>query len=338
MIHLDSKSDSINQSSINSISIRESFAMSRFGQITRLLTALLTFIALTSVAIAQEPAKPAVPPATKSAEPTKPATSDTVQALVPAAAEAASVPVEKPSTPASSPNTPSPPTQPESLLLWIYKAEGIFFFPQLFMSIGLVAMIVLYSMQVGRKEFMPLDFLDGMENLTKEKKYQEAYDLAKSNHSLVGRLLTSGVVRLQTSGGQYPQAIEAMQEIGEDEGMKFDHRLSYLAMLANIATMVGLLGTVWGMVAAFMVIAQSDTSPKPSELATGVSQALVTTVWGLLQAIPAIVAHTIIKNRISRMMLETGITAERLLSRFQSLTKPSKSTAASTTTTSGPSL
>ena len=95
-----------------------------------------------------------------------------------------------------------------------------------------------------------------------------------------------------------------MQEVGEDEGMKFDHRLSYLAMLANIATMVGLLGTVWGMVAAFMVIAQSDTSPKPSELATGVSQALVTTVWGLLQAIPAIVAHTVIKNRISRMMLE----------------------------------
>ena len=92
-----------------------------------------------------------------------------------------------------------------------------------------------------------------------------------------------------------------------------------------------------GMVAAFMVIAQSDTSPKPSELATGVSQALVTTVWGLLQAIPAIVAHTVIKNRISRMMLETGITAERLLSRFQSLTKPSKS-ASSATTTTGPSI
>jgi biopolymer transport protein ExbB len=106
--------------------------------------------------------------------------------------------------------------------------------------------------------------------------------------------------------------------------MKFDHRLSYLAMLANIATMVGLLGTVWGMVAAFMEIAQSDTSPKPSELAKGVSQALVTTVWGLLQAIPAIVAHTILKNRISRMMLETGIAAERIVGRFTALSKSSK--------------
>ena len=312
--------------------------MSRFRQIPRFLTALLSCIALAPVAMAQEPAKTAQPPATKSAEPpAKPATQDPAPVQVPAANTEAAPAVAPSSAPAPSTNTPSAPPQQESLLLWIYKAEGIFFFPQLFMSIGLVAMIVLYTMQVGRKEFMPLDFLDGMENLTKEKKYQEAYDLSKSNNSLIGRLLTAGVVRLQTSGGQYPQALEAMQEIGEDEGMKFDHRLSYLAMLANIATMVGLLGTVWGMVAAFMVIAQSDTSPKPSELATGVSQALVTTVWGLLQAIPAIVAHTVIKNRISRMMLETGITAERLLSRFQSLTKPSKS-ASSATTTTGPSI
>lgn len=310
--------------------------MSRFRQIPRFLTALLTLIVFTSVAMAQEPAKTAQPPATKAAEPAKVVTPDPAPAQVPAANTEAA-PAVAPSAPAPSTNTPTAPPQQESLLLWIYKAEGIFFFPQLFMSIGLVAMIVLYSMQVGRKEFMPLDFLDGMENLTKEKKYQEAYDLSKSNNSLIGRLLTAGVVRLQTSGGQYPQALEAMQEVGEDEGMKFDHRLSYLAMLANIATMVGLLGTVWGMVAAFMVIAQSDTSPKPSELATGVSQALVTTVWGLLQAIPAIVAHTVIKNRISRMMLETGITAERLLSRFQSLTKPSKS-ASSATTTTGPSI
>ncbi len=225
---------------------------------------------------------------------------------------------------AGSPNMPSAPAQRESLLLWIYKAEGIFFFPQLLMSIVLVAMIVLYSMQVGRKEFLPPELLDGLENQTREKKFQEAYDLAKNDGSLVARLVTAGVVRLQTSGGQYPQALEAMQEVGEDEGMKFDHRLSYLAMLANIATMVGLLGTVWGMVAAFMVIAQSDTSPKPSELAQGVSQALVTTVWGLLQAIPAIVAHTILKNRISRMMLETGIAAERIVGRFTALSKSSK--------------
>lgn len=297
----------------------------------RHLTVLLAMMSLTlvqPVIQAQEPAKTAEPAKAAAPAPDEKAAEPAAEPEVPAAEEPA-----KAATDAPAGVTQQPEPKQESLLLWIYKAEGIFFFPQLLMSIGLVAMIVLYSMQVGRKEFMPLDFLDSMENLTKEKKYQEAYDQAKSNQSLVARLVTAGVVRLQTSGGQYPQALEAMQEVGEDEGMKFDHRLSYLAMLANIATMVGLLGTVWGMVAAFMVIAQSDTSPKPSELATGVSQALVTTVWGLLQAIPAIVAHTIIKNRISRMMLETGIASERMLGRFQSLTKASKSSSSGNTTT-----
>jgi biopolymer transport protein ExbB len=296
-----------------------------------LFPAFLLVLSLNLASIkAQEAAKPADAPA-KAAEPAK----EAPPAEAPKAEEpAAAAPAAENTAPAAAPASAS--SKDESLLFWIYKAEGIFFFPQLLMSIILVAMIVLYSMQVSRKEFLPLDLVDSMETLTKEKKFQEAYDTVKNNNSLAARLVTAGIVRLQTSGGQYEQAVEAMQEIGEDEGMKFDHRLSYLAMLANIATMVGLLGTVWGMVAAFMVIAQSDTSPKPSELATGVSQALVTTVWGLLQAIPAIIGHTVMKNRISRMMLETGIAAERMLSRFQSLSKSSKSSAA-TVTTSGAS-
>jgi biopolymer transport protein ExbB len=279
--------------------------------------ALLLILAIAFVSTPLAPHAVAQPPdAAKAAEPAKNEAekAEDVPAEAPAAAPAQDGAA---SAPASTPKQ-------ENLLLWIYKAEGIFFFPQLLMSIILVTMIVLYSMQVGRKEFSPADLIDGLEDHTKESKFQEAYDLAKSDDSLLGRLVTAGVIRLQKSGGQYPQALEAMQEVGEDDGMKFDHRLSYLAMLANIATMVGLLGTVWGMVAAFMVIAQSDTSPKPSELAQGVSQALVTTVWGLLQAIPAIIAHTILKNRVSRMMLETGIAAERIVGRFTALNKGSK--------------
>jgi biopolymer transport protein ExbB len=103
--------------------------------------------------------------------------------------------------------------------------------------------------------------------------------------------------------------------------MKHEHRLSYLAMIANLATLVGLLGTVWGMVASFMVISRSDTAPKPSELATGVSQALVTTVAGLLQAIPATLAFTILKNRAARLAFEAGMACEQIMSRFAAVTK-----------------
>lgn len=203
-------------------------------------------------------------------------------------------------------------------LRWIFESEGIFFFPQLAMSIILIAMIIMYGMQAQRGEFLPPAFVADFEAQLNEKKYQDAYELAKTNTSLLARVVTAGLVRLSAGGG-YPQALESMQEVGEDESMKLDHRLSYLAMLANVATMVGLLGTVWGMVAAFIVISQSDTSPKPSELAKGVSQALVTTVWGLLQAIPAIIGHTILKNRFARLMLEVGIASERLMNRFSTM-------------------
>lgn len=206
----------------------------------------------------------------------------------------------------------------ESMLIWVYEAEGIFFFPQLLISIVVVTMIVWYSLQMRAADFVPPPFLQQFDNLFKEKKFQESYELARKEESFLGKMLSAGIGRLSVG---YQQAIEATQEVADDESMKHEHRLSYLAMIANLATLVGLLGTVWGMVASFMVISRSDTAPKPSELATGVSQALVTTIIGLLQAIPATLAFTILKNRSARLAFEAGMACEQIMSRFAAVTK-----------------
>ena len=129
-------------------------------------------------------------------------------------------------------------------------------------------------------------------------------------------MLSAGLARLSYG---YPQAIEAMQEVGEEENMRLEHRLSYLALIGTISPMFGLLGTVDGMVQAFDVIAQSTVSPKPSELAQGIATALVTTLVGLWLAIPAIAAFNILRNRVSRLVLEVGIVSEGLMSRFQNV-------------------
>jgi hypothetical protein len=144
-----------------------------------LFPAFLLVLSLNLASIkAQEAAKPAEP-AAKAAEPAK----EAPPAEAPKADEpAAAAPAAENTAPAAAPASAS--SKDESLLFWIYKAEGIFFFPQLLMSIILVAMIVLYSMQVSRKEFLPLDLVDSMDNLTKEKKFQEAYDTVKNNNSL----------------------------------------------------------------------------------------------------------------------------------------------------------
>ena len=105
--------------------------------------------------------------------------------------------------------------------------------------------------------------------------------------------------------------------------MKLEHRLSYIALIGSISPMIGLLGTVHGMVESFMVIKRSPVTPKPQDLAEGISTALVTTIFGLLLAIPAIATYGILKNRFQRLSLEVGIVAESLMSRFQNVGKKS---------------
>jgi biopolymer transport protein ExbB len=115
----------------------------------------------------------------------------------------------------------------------------------------------------------------------------------------------------------YKHAVESMQEVGEEESLKLDHRLSYLALIGNISPMIGLFGTVHGMVSSFRVIAFGGTAPDASKLAEGISTALLTTLIGLAIAIPAIAAFNILRNRIQRLVLEVGIISDRLMSRFE---------------------
>ena len=96
-------------------------------------------------------------------------------------------------------------------------------------------------------------------------------------------MLAAGMSKLSDG---YDAAMEAMQEVGEEQNMKLEQRNGYIALIAQIGPMFGLLGTVDGMVMAFDVIARSNVTPKPSELAQGIGTALVTTVVGLWIAIP----------------------------------------------------
>ena len=83
--------------------------------------------------------------------------------------------------------------------------------------------------------------------------------------------------------------------------------------------MIGLFGTVHGMIDSFSYIAIAGGSPDPNILAEGISKALVTTLIGLAIAIPAIAAYNILRNRIQRLVLEVGIVSENLMSRFENV-------------------
>ena len=196
-------------------------------------------------------------------------------------------------------------TPRKSWLRWAFEALGVSFgLIFLALSFTLVALLVMNLLTARRENVVPIQLVEGFEAFLNEKRYQEAFELAKADESFLGQVLAAGLAKLSSG---YQQAIEAMQEVGEEEGMKLDHRLSYMALIGTISPMIGLFGTVYGMINSFSVIANSPTQPKPSELAEGISTALFTTLVGLAIAIPAIAAYNILRNRVSRLVLEVGM-------------------------------
>ena len=209
--------------------------------------------------------------------------------------------------------------QETNLLAWATNALGpIYLSVFLILSFTLVALFVMNLLSARRDNICPDELIEGFEAHLDEKRYQEAYELSKADESFLGNVLSAGLAKLSSG---YSQAIEGMQEVGEEESMKLEHRLSYLALIGTISPMIGLLGTVQGMIESFSKIETMGGSPKATELAGGISKALITTFVGLLIAIPAIAAYNILRNRIQRLVLDVGITSEGLMSRFEKVEK-----------------
>jgi biopolymer transport protein ExbB len=206
-----------------------------------------------------------------------------------------------------------------SYLVWVFEALGIpYMLIFLALSFTLVALFVMNLITSARSKVCPVHLVEDFEEMLDNKQYQDAYELAKEHESVLGSVLSAGLAKLSAG---YPQAIEAMQEIGEEENMKLEHRLSYMALIGTLSPMVGLFGTVHGMISAFQVIATGGSTPEASELAGGISTALFTTLLGLAIAIPAIAVYNILKNRVARLMLEVGILSEGLMGRFEGVGK-----------------
>jgi biopolymer transport protein ExbB len=199
----------------------------------------------------------------------------------------------------------------KSVLVWYYEALGVFYTTIFFgLSFSLVSLLVMNLLSARRDNICPAPLVEGFEAHLQQGQFQEAYELARGDESFLGQVLSAGIAKLSAG---YGPAVEAMQEVGEEENMKLEHRLSYMALIGTISPMVGLFGTVDGMVRSFSVIALSNTTPKPSKLAEGISTALITTIVGLAIAIPAIAAFNILKNIVARRVLEVGVVSEGLM-------------------------
>ena len=212
------------------------------------------------------------------------------------------------------------PASGKNALVYIAESCGWIFGPVfLLLSFIFVALLAMCFLQIRKAVLLPPTLAEQFEQHLEAKEYQPAYELAKNDDSYLGHVLAAGMSKLQAG---YPAAQAAMEEAQGDEQMKLEHKISYVSLVGALAPMLGLLGTVQGMVSSFKTISDNPgVAPKPDQLASGIATALVTTLIGLWIAIPAIMFFQMFKNWLEEINSSAAEESTRLMSRFQSMGK-----------------
>lgn len=111
--------------------------------------------------------------------------------------------------------------------------------------------------------------------------------------------------------GGWPAMEKALEDATADQSARLYRKIEYLSVIGNIAPMVGLLGTVVGMIFAFQEVANTQGAARAAQLASGIYQALVTTVGGLLVAIPSLAVYAVFRNRVEGLISQVAAKATR---------------------------
>lgn len=195
----------------------------------------------------------------------------------------------------------------------------------LLMSAGSLGFTLRLFMQYRRPLIVPDDAREQIEAMISRGDYRAAITYARHDASYLGRVVSAA---LEEAGNGYGAMERAVEEASDAETSRYLRPVEYLNVIGNIAPMMGLFGTVYGMIVAFQKLVERGGNPDPSELAAGISTALVTTFWGLVVAIPALAAYALVRNKIDALTSEGLLVAERLIAPF----KPAGSSSASSKT------
>jgi biopolymer transport protein ExbB len=195
----------------------------------------------------------------------------------------------------------------------IIKSVGWFFgITLLIVSIALVTLVVLLTMELRMSAAIPPAFVEDFTDTVNKRRFKEAYELAKEDPSFVARVLTAGMGRLQYG---IEDAREASFSMLESAKASKDQLIVYLATIGTLGPLLGLVGTVFGMILSFMTLS-SGSSINAQALADDISHALVITLLGIGLSVPAIFCHAYFKNRLTRLTHDAGTVADDLLTQM----------------------
>lgn len=182
------------------------------------------------------------------------------------------------------------------------------------LSVIALALIIENLVSLKRDKLAPPELVDEIRALFDDQQYQEAMELCENEDTYFTRVCAAGIAKI---GHPFETMEKSLEEMGDEESIKLHQKIGWLALIANVAPMMGLLGTVAGMISAFNTIASSGGQASPAELAGGISQALLTTMFGLIVAIPTTGAFAFVRNKMVKAVIEIGAIIEDIFERFR---------------------
>ena len=177
-----------------------------------------------------------------------------------------------------------------------------------------LGLIIDYAVTIRKEKLAPPDQIVTLKNLIREHKIKEAMELAREKPSFLSNMLSAG---LNETDVGYQAMIKAMEDSAEAMSSGLARKIEHLNVIGNISPMMGLLGTVIGMLRCFNEISQVTGAIDPKQLAGGIFEALVTTCLGLIVAIPTIYFYSIFRNRIDELTGEASIAAEEVIATYK---------------------
>lgn len=179
------------------------------------------------------------------------------------------------------------------------------------LSLTAAYLVFEHVMTLRRGEIMPEGLADEVRNLLLSGRAAEADKACRNQPSFLSFVLLNGLAELD---GGWSAVEKSLEDATAEQAARLFRKIEYLSVIGNIAPMVGLLGTVTGMIFAFQQVASTQGAAGAGELAEGIYQALVTTVGGLIVAIPSLGAFAVFRNRVDQLVAEAAYMALHALS------------------------
>jgi biopolymer transport protein ExbB len=180
------------------------------------------------------------------------------------------------------------------------------------LSVAAVALMVEQAVATRASVLMPPGLAERVRQQLQGGQITQAVQQCKLQPSVLSFVIQSGLAEID---GKWAAMEKAMEDATAEQAARLHRKIEYLSVIANISTMLGLLGTVLGVIEAFRQLASGESGP--ANLASGIYLALVTTAQGLIVAIPSLAAYAFFRNKVDHLLSETAYTATHVFSPFK---------------------